>query len=53
MSRYSRLLSNTLVFTAGKLLSKLLVFFMIGFYTACLSPEEYSTAELIATMANL
>ena len=53
MSRYSRLLSNTLVFTAGKLLSKLLVFFMIGFYTACLSPEEYSTAELIANMANL
>ncbi len=53
MSRYSRLLSNTLVFTAGKLLSKLLVFFMIGLYTACLSPEEYSTAELIANMANL
>lgn len=53
LSRYSRLLSNTLVFTAGKLLSKLLVFFMIGFYTACLSPEEYSTAELIANMANL
>ncbi len=53
MSRYSRLLSNTLVFTVGKLLSKLLVFFMIGLYTACLSPEEYSTAELIANMANL
>ena len=53
MSRYSRLLSNTLVFTAGRMLSKLLVFFMIGFYTACLSPEEYSTAELIANMANL
>jgi len=53
LSRYSRLLSNTLVFTVGKLLSKLLVFFMIGLYTACLSPEEYSTAELIANMANL
>ena len=53
MSRYSRLLSNTLVFTVGKLLSKLLVFFMIGLYTACLTPEEYSTAELISNMANL
>lgn len=53
MSRYSRLMSNTLVFTVGKLLSKLLVFFMIGLYTACLSPEEYSTAELITNMANL
>ena len=53
MSRYSRLLSNTLIFTVGKLLSKLLVFFMIGLDTACLTPEEYSTAELISNMANL
>ncbi len=53
MSRYKNLLSNTLIFTAGKLLSKLLVFFMIGLYTACLSPEEYSTADLITNMANL
>ncbi len=53
MNRYKGLVSNTLVFALGKLLSKLLVFFMIGLYTACLSPEEYSTAELIANMANL
>lgn len=53
LSKPGRLWTNTLIFTAGKLLSKLLVFFMIGLYTACLSPEEYSTAELIANMANL
>lgn len=53
MSNYKKLLSNTLIFTVGKLLSKLLVFFMIGLYTACLSPEEYSTADLITNMANL
>ncbi len=53
MSRYSRLLSNTLVFTVGKLLSKLLMFFMIGLYTSCLSQAEFGTAELITNMANL
>ena len=53
MSRYSRLLSNTLVFTVGKLLSKLLMFFMIGLYTACLTQAEFGTAELITNMANL
>ena len=52
-NRYVQLLTNTAVFTVGKLLSKLLVFFMIGLYTACLSREEYSTADLIVNLANL
>ncbi len=52
-SRYTRLLTNTAVFTVGKLLSKLLVFFMTRFYTAYLTPADYSTADLIVNMANL
>ncbi len=52
-SRYARLLTNTAVFSVGKLLSKLLVFFMTRFYTAYLLPSDYSTADLIANMANL
>ena len=52
-SKYTRLLTNTAVFTVGKLLSKLLVFFMVSLYTAYMSPEEYSSAELITGMANL
>ncbi len=52
-SRYARLLTNTAVFSAGKLLSKLLVFCMTRLYTAYLSPADYSTADLIANMANL
>ncbi len=52
-SRYARLLTNTAVFSAGKLLSKLLVFCMTRLYTAYLSPSDYSTADLIANMANL
>lgn len=51
--RYARLLTNTAVFSAGKLLSKLLVFCMTRLYTAYLSPADYSTADLIANMANL
>ncbi len=52
-NRYARLLTNTAVFTVGKLLSKLLVFFMTRLYTAYLSPADFSTADLIANMANL
>ncbi len=52
-NRYTRLLSNTAVFSVGKLLSKLLVFCMTRLYTAYLSPSDYSTADLIANMANL
>ena len=52
-NRYTRLLTNTAVFTVGKLLSRLLVFFMIGVYTSCLTQAEYGQAELIVSMANL
>ena len=52
-SKYKRLLTNTAVFTVGKLLSKLLTFFMIGLYTACMTEAEFGTAELITGIANL
>ncbi len=52
-SKYTRLLTNTAVFTVGKLLSKMLVFFMVSLYTACLTREEFSSAELITGIANL
>ena len=52
-SKYTRLLTNTAVFTVGKFLSKILVFFMVSLYTSCLSREEFSSAELITGMANL
>ena len=51
--KYTRLLTNTAIFTVGKLLSKLLVFFMVSLYTAYLTREEFSSAELITGMANL
>ncbi len=52
-NRYTKLITNTAVFTVGKLLSKILVFLMTRLYTAYLTPADYSTADLIANMANL
>ena len=51
--RLKRLFGNTVVFTAGKFISKLLVFLMMPLYTACLSEAQYSTADLITQFANL
>lgn len=44
---------RTKLLTIGCFASKLLVFLMVRLYTACLSPEEYSAADLIVDMANL
>ncbi|MBQ1232835.1 MAG: oligosaccharide flippase family protein [Clostridia bacterium] len=51
--RLKRLFGNTMIFTAGKFISKLMVFFMMPLYTACLSEAQYSTADLITQLANL
>ena len=52
-ARLKRLFGNTVIFTVGKFVSKLLVFFMMPLYTACLSEAQYSTADLITQLANL
>ena len=48
-----KLLSNTMIFTVGKFISKIIVFVMLPFYTSCLTNAEYSTADLIANLCNL
>ena len=52
-NKYTRLFENTAIFTAGKFISKLIVIFMLPFYTSCLSSAEYSTADLITNLCNL
>lgn len=52
-TKYKKLFSNTAIFTVGKFVSKLIVIFMLPFYTACLSSAEYSTADLITNLCNL
>lgn len=51
--KIKKLLSNTAIFTAGKFISKIIVFVMLPFYTSCLTNAEYSTADLIANLCNL
>ena len=51
--KYRTLISNTLLISLGTFGSKLLVFFMVRFYTGYLTPEDYGTADLITQTANL
>ena len=52
-NKWMRLASNTLIFTVGKFVSKLIVIFMLPFYTSYLSSAEYSTSDLITNLCNL
>ena len=53
MSKYKKLLNNTLYFFVGNMGSKLLIFFLVPYYTYVLSTAEYGTADLITTTASL
>lgn len=53
MNKYRTLAANTALMSAGTFGSKLLVFLMVRFYTGCLTPAEYGTADLITQTANL
>lgn len=53
MNKYKTLLSNTLLISIGTFGSKILVFFMVRFYTGYLTPADYGTADLITQTANL
>lgn len=50
---YKKLLSNTLIFALGTFGSKVLVLLLVPLYTACLSPDQYGTVDLIAQTANI
>ena len=53
MNRYKKLFSDTVILGLGTFGSKLLVFLLMPLYTAYLSTEQYGTAELITSTANL
>lgn len=53
MDKYKKLVSNTAILSIGTLASKVLVYLLLPLYTNCLSPGEYSTADLISQTANL
>ena len=52
-NKYKTLVSNTMLISLGTFGSKLLVFFMVRFYTSYLTPADYGPADLITQTANL
>lgn len=53
MGKYRALAKNAAIISVGTLLSKLVVFFMVRFYTGVLSPAEYGTGDLLITTVSL
>ena len=53
MSRYKKLISNTLILGAGTFASKIIVLLMMPFYTSILSPEQFGTADIVTQTANM
>ncbi len=52
-TKYKRLITDTLIFALGNLGSKVILFFMVPLYTNYMSKEEYGTADLVFTVAQL
>ena len=52
-SKYRILLKDTLIFALGNIGSKLIIFFLVPFYTKFLSPEEYGISDLVFTVSQL
>ena len=53
MSRYKKLISNTLILGAGTFASKVIVLLMMPLYTSILSPEQFGTADIVTQTANM
>lgn len=53
MNKYKTLASNTALISLGTIGSKLLVFFMVRFYTGYLTTAEFGTADIITQTCNL
>lgn len=51
--RYKALFKDTIIFAIGNLGSKMILFFLVPLYTNYLTTEEYGTADLIFTVAQL
>ncbi|MBR5157795.1 MAG: polysaccharide biosynthesis C-terminal domain-containing protein [Clostridia bacterium] len=53
MDKYKNLAKNTMVFAAGTLASKLMVFLLMPFYTRVLSESAYGTVDIVVQTCNL
>ncbi len=53
MDKYKNLAKNTMVFAIGTLSSKLLVFFLLPFYTRVLPQGDYGAVDVVVQTCNL
>ena len=53
MNKYQKLASNTAIFAIGSFGAKLLSFFLVRLYTSFMTPEIYSTADLLYQANNV
>lgn len=53
MSRESRLLKNTIIYSVGNLGTKILNFLIVPLYTYYIKPEDYGTYDLLCTAITL
>lgn len=52
MSR-SKVLSNSIIYTLGGVITKCFAFFLLPLYTAYLSPEDYGITSIVTTFLNI
>ena len=52
-SKYLKLLSDTGIFVIGNFLAKLILYFMLPFYTSVMTAEVYGTAELLNNLSDM
>lgn len=53
MNQYKKLFNDSLIFAIGSFGSKLITFFLVGFYTFYLTKSEYGMADLLINTVNL
>ncbi|MGX7150929.1 lipopolysaccharide biosynthesis protein [Enterococcus ureasiticus] len=53
MSKYQKLISNSIIFTIGNFGSKLLLILLVPLYTYSLTPTEYGSVDLLMTTVSL
>lgn len=53
MSRYKKLIGNSIIFAIGNFGSKLINLIMVPLYTFALSPKQYGTVDLLITTVSL
>ena len=51
--KYKSLFKDTLIFALGNISSKIIVFFLVPFYTYYLTPDEYGISDLVFTVSQL